>query len=269
MLKWTFLGVLLMSLVCYTYYRIHRLDGHWHVISEDGFIYSLDFSGVNGIANKSLGSGIGGIYIDHNPWKNELSYGMECLGYSAFTYYRSNGKLTFGKYRAYKAPLCNYQRDFFRGIPLEIDLPYAADTSYLYRERVNRSLEIPIYIGKRKLPYTAGCDFTIRDGDPFSPMDLRRFRKLQLFDFGIYFLSNFLDDPYDLSIYLEKQRIKVPETKRDQMFIRIYADKEIPASMIEILTSELRKHDFSEIYRVYQPEKQLYDYFQTFDRMMR
>ncbi len=210
--------------------------GHWHLTRNDNkengtldLYNTLDFvSGSIAILGKNImeAEGFRGTYNN-----NKIQFNDPDLKANFKYTLLSNDELKIinkdhGQFIASKcdAKCCDHQIHYFYPNKVYLDLPIISQNEE-YHERIERSLEFPIYIGIPKddvqKKIKANYKVTVFD----------EFRKIN-----------------DISLIEEEFKLKVPDIKENRIYRVIYADKKTPIKLIEELINHLKVENKKKIF---------------------
>jgi len=214
-----------------------NIDGHWHIVERtgNGFsgLHTFDVGDyeeeyaleeLNGLQHLKfndhlgLGSGIGGA-VDR--LKREIYCYPTCFGLrlryqrwgdSLFlTATEYDGTPTGGEAIAFRCndDCCDPQLDLFADSDLLIDLPIRAGSEEENDEILNyAAMALPVFIGRDV-------------NDAFTANKYASHKLL----------------PEDVPLFIEQHLVKMPENKRSEAKLRLYADRETPQQTIDSIVS--------------------------------
>lgn len=208
-----------------------NLNGHWHLtpVGEysglepgDYFIVDIEDDSVAYWGDKGYGP-FRETTVDHQD--EIMDFGGECWGivlgykyrfgklyFNELHYSDDQDELTFIGVRC-DEDCCDKETEFFKDSKISVRLPIKhGPREALSLDDIERSLTRAMTIGPPKPQYNSCYS------EP-SPILLG---------------DKFMGSPDDLSLFREHHRVKLPEAKRDQVIILLYANIETPK--LEVLT---------------------------------
>lgn len=241
-----------------------QYDGHWHMVSVPSDVDNIEILVEERLRNEveyivldlDNGEGYWNRNFNQYVWPNTahvensnqdiLVKGVECnLGLYYIELRNStlylNNEIGKPRYIGYKCGelCCNKQQDYFSDENIKIDLPIIPDTIQSIRRPIKQSLHKTFYLGKPK------SFFDIGYGSPS-----------QRLSNGYLFI-----DEKDISLEIEKFKIKVPEKFRDQIIYSITADKAIKTNSIIELGAALQELGINKCYIAVREDTNLHKNF--------
>lgn len=213
-----------------------ELIGHWHLIrideKEKGILdlfNTLDFLNDSTLI---LGKNIMESQGFYGSYENDqIKFDSPDLKANFKYTVTSNEELTIqnirhGNFIASEcdAVCCDHQIHFFHPSKVHIDLPVISQNEE-YFERIERSLEFPIYIG---LPKNEVIVDTLENYKVEARGEFKNINELSLIE--------------------EEFKFKVPNNKEDRIYRVIYADKNTPVKLLKKLINQLMEKSKRKVY---------------------
>lgn len=232
-----------------------KLEGHWHVFNADGtrpsseaYIETIDFR-TDGTATLNLSPvGYAGLVGGIGRREKRMYFGGECLSLN-FKYHLKKDTLLLRQlnYDQADTPFfalrcqegcCDKQTDFFLGDNVDIDLPVAQKHHTLDTFK-SSSHWMHIKVGKPKQEYQL-----VYGSEP----------RIQL---GSYLYDTL---ELDLSLWVERHQIKLPEHRRKETQPLLFVDRNVPMIQLSHFMQSLYELGFSHPYFVLRSAKTNQDF---------
>ncbi len=232
-----------------------KLEGHWHVYDADGtrpssngYIQTIDL-GPDREATINLGIG-GNLRLEGQiiSTQRRIEFGAECLS-ANFKYYLKGDTLFLRQPSLYTEDIpfyaircqegcCNKQSDFFLGDSVDIDLPVVKHQHTLDTLKLSsRWMHIKVGIPKQEYQIEYGSEPRIQLGS---------------------YLYDTLE--LDLSLWVERHQIKLPEHRREETQPLLFVDRNVPMIQLSHLMQSLYELGFSHPYFVLRSAKTNQDF---------